>query len=504
MEAMARVIREKLAPRDVDPRVVFVGPCVAKKDEAQRSSLVDAVLTFRELDQLFQLRGVNPDAAPERDFDPPHANLGKIYPVTGGLLKAAAIEDDLLESPVTVVEGKERVADLLHVLTKQVQSGQTVSTRFFDLLFCEGCIAGPVMPNDLTFYERKKYIVAQMKKRPLVTDIGEWAAGHEEYLDVDLSKGFQAAKMTEEEVPEEEIRKILAQTGKLRPEDELNCRACGYNSCRDKAIAVHRGIAEVEMCLPHLISQMEQAIDEIKTNQTRLIQAEKLASMGQMAAGIAHEINNPLGVVLMYAHLLKEELEDQEEKPPGLADVVRIIDEAERTRGIVKGILNFAREEKINRAPADINQLLKEAAAAVEALIPNGSIQTSLVLDKSMGPHNVDAHQLRQVFDNIIKNAVEVMREGGELTIESVEGAGEFKVLISDTGPGIPEEHFPKLFSPFFTTKPIGKGTGLGLPVCYGIVKMHGGAIRAINREEGGARFEVTVRDGNPSSEGAA
>ncbi len=114
-------------------------------------------------------------------------------------------------------------------------------------------------------------------------------------------------------VPEEDIRRILAVTGKVRPEDELNCRACGYGSCREKAVAVYRGIAEVEMCLPYLITKLETAISDLKENQSRLIHAEKLASMGQMAAGIAHELNNPLGVILMYAHLLKEDLEGRTE-----------------------------------------------------------------------------------------------------------------------------------------------------------------------------------------------
>ncbi len=495
MEAMATVVKQRIDP---DAAVVFIGPCIAKKEEASRSGLVDAVLTYAELIELFELSGIDyRDSAP-RDFDPPHANLGKIYPVTGGLLKAAAIDADLLESPVVVVEGSIRVSDILEVLSDRVRREEPVASSMFDLLFCEGCIAGPIMPNDLTFYERKKYIVDYMKRRPLVTDMGRWVEMHGEFLDLDISKQFAPAQTEQVEVPEEEIRRILALTGKVRPEDELNCRACGYASCRDKAIAVYRGIAEVEMCLPYLISKLEVTIDNLKDNQQRLIQAEKLASMGQMAANIAHEINNPLGVVLMYAHLLKDDAVQKQYSDP---DLDRIIGEAERARTIIRGILNFARVEQVERKPVNINKLLTESTETVKRNATN--ISFALDLDEGLGDHPVDAAQLRQVFDNIITNAIEAMPDGGTILIHSEEGAGGFRVLIEDTGPGIPEQVLQKLFTPFITTKPIGKGTGLGLAVCYGIVNMHGGKIQAGNRPEGGAWFDIRIPDSEMADTGA-
>ncbi len=487
MEAMATVIRERIDPAAA---VVFIGPCVAKKDEARRSSLVDAVLTFAELLELLESCGIDYRKSPARDFDPPLANLGKIYPVTGGLLKAASIDADILESPVSVVEGSSRVSDILEVLSERVDRGEGVANTMFDLLFCEGCIAGPIMPNDLTFYERKKYIIDYMKKRPLVDDIEVWAEAHREYLDLDFGKTFHPATALEVPVPPEEIDRILALTGKFKREDELNCRACGYESCRDKAVAVYRGIAEVEMCLPYLISKLEVAIRDLTDNQLRLIQAEKLASMGQMAAGIAHEINNPLGVVLMYAHLLKDEIQQRTETS---ADLERIIREAERARQIVRGILNFARKEQVKREVTDINALLRQSVESFSGRLPG--IRFELEFDESLAPHPVDADQLRQVFDNVIANSVEATAGSGSIRIRSEESLGEFRVVISDSGPGIPEEILPKLFTPFFTTKPLGKGTGLGLAVCYGIVKMHGGSIQAGNRAEGGACFDIRIRD---------
>jgi two-component system, NtrC family, sensor kinase len=490
MEAMARVVRERGARGQA---VVFIGPCVAKKAEAARDVLVDAVLTFPELAELCAARGVDPAACDGRPFDPPRADLGRVYPVTGGLLRAAGIDDDLLASTVAVVEGSARITELLQSLQESVRAGRAVETRLFDLLFCEGCIAGPGMTGGLGLQERVKRIVDYTTARPGTRGPRAWARANRANLALGLGKAFRAEPAREEPVPEEEIRRILAMTGKVLPEHELNCRACGYGSCREKAVAVHLGMAEVEMCLPYLITKLETAIADLKENQVRLIHAEKLASMGQMAAGIAHELNNPLGVILMYAYLLKEDLAARGTEAER-EDVERLIHESERTRSIVKGILNFARQEKVDREPTDINALLMEAVGAARALDAAGRVRIETDLDPELGRYRVDRRQIRQVFDNVIKNAVEAMPGGGTLTVESRRGVGQFTAAFLDTGPGIPPENLPRLFSPFFTTKPVGKGTGLGLVVCYGIVKMHGGTIRAENLPSGGARFEITVQ----------
>jgi len=170
------------------------------------------------------------------------------------------------------------------------------------------------------------------------------------------------------------------------------------------------------MCLPFLITQLECAIGDLKDNQHKLVQAEKLASMGQMAAGIAHEINNPLGVVLMYSHILKGELEQGGQAKE---DVDKIIEEAERTRKIVRSILNFARQEKIERAPADINRLVKSAADQVRSPDDAGNIKVLLDLDKSIGRQLVDknrfirmvAHELNSPLAAII-NYINVIQSG--------------------------------------------------------------------------------------------
>jgi iron only hydrogenase large subunit-like protein len=501
MEAAARAVRERIDP---EARIVFIGPCVAKKVEARRGTAVEEVLTFDELAELLTGAGVDLHSAEPSEFDPPRANLGRIYPVAGGLLKASSIDADILESPVYVVEGQERVIEMLQVLSNRVKTGQRVNYRLFDLLFCEGCIGGPVMVNSLSHYERRKFVAQYMAERPLMRDPAEWEESHRDYLSLDLTARFAPAPREEAAVPEEEIRKILAMTGKLKPEDELNCGACGYPSCREKARAVWHGKAEVEMCLPYLISKIEKTVNDLTENQARLIQAEKLASMGQMAAGIAHEINNPLGVVLMYAHLLREDLGAE---GPGRDDADRIIHEAERTRQIVRGILNFAREEKLDRRPTDVNQLVQSSVSGILGTSQSGKYGVEFALDESLGPQWVDASQLRQVFDNLLNNAKEAMPEGGAIRIRTEDGESEFSVSIADSGPGIPPENLPRMFTPFFTTKKVGKGTGLGLSVCYGIVKMHGGTIQATNGPGGGACFTVRIRhylkEGNGGTDSA-
>ncbi len=147
------------------------------------------------------------------------------------------------------------------------------------------------------------------------------------------------------------IREILRRTNKIHPEDELNCGACGYNSCQEKASAVYWGLAENEMCLPYLIDQLEENLDrlaqshkELRETQQQLIQSEKMASVGQLAAGVAHEINNPLGTILLYSHMILEKLERKGHPREELETIAK---EATRCRDIVRGLLDFARQRKL-------------------------------------------------------------------------------------------------------------------------------------------------------------
>ena len=278
----------------------------------------------------------------------------------------------------------------------------------------------------------------------------------------------------------------------------LDCGACGYTSCREKAAAVCQGLAEPEMCLPFLIEGLEDALADVekshsalKATQGQLIHAEKLASMGQLSAGVAHELNNPLGSILLYAHLLIKELSGKDKRAE---DVKMIVSEATRCKNIVRDLLNFGRQGSVKRETADINEIIEKSLGASSALQDFDRIKVVKHFDGKIPAMSVDANQLQQVFVNLISNAVWAMKDNGTLTlITRMKGPSAVEVLVQDTGCGIPKENLKKLFTPFFTTKKMGEGTGLGLAISYGIIKMHSGQISVDGAVGKGATFKIEL-----------
>jgi signal transduction histidine kinase len=193
--------------------------------------------------------------------------------------------------------------------------------------------------------------------------------------------------------------------------------------------------------------------------------------MGQLAAGIAHEVNNPLGILLLHANLL---LEDCEDDTAVAEDVKLIVDQANRCKKIISGLLNFARQSRVVRQPTDLSALVRDVLRTV----PIDEGVDVEIEDRLTDPvAEVDADQIVQVLANLLTNAQHAMPDGGTILV-TLDGTEEnVVVMVSDSGSGIPEENLDKLFSPFFTTKQVGKGTGLGLAVTHGIVKMHRGQI---------------------------
>jgi signal transduction histidine kinase len=296
------------------------------------------------------------------------------------------------------------------------------------------------------------------------------------------------------------IREILRRTNKVHPEDELNCGACGYASCQEKASAVYWGLAENEMCLPYLIDQLEENLSrlaqshkDLRETQQQLIQSEKMASVGQLAAGVAHEINNPLGTILLYSHMILEKLEQKDSRREELDTIAK---EATRCRDIVRGLLDFARQRKLQVENVDVNKILEEGLSLVAAQPAFQKVEIAKTLDPSLPATEGDPLQLKEVFLNILSNAGEAMPEGGRVTVVSrfrEAGSHPIEIMIRDTGQGIPQENLNKLFMPFFTTKKIGQGTGLGLAIAYGIVKMHRGAIEVQSKVGEGTTFWVKL-----------
>jgi signal transduction histidine kinase len=210
---------------------------------------------------------------------------------------------------------------------------------------------------------------------------------------------------------------------------------------------------------------------KLATAELALKQSEKLATMGQISAGIAHELNNPLGVITMYSNIILEELDKND---PMVQDIQLIVEQANRCKNIVGGLLNFARKSKMKPMEVNVIDFVKRS---LESVVIPPNVKTDVSTSISDPIMMIDAEQMMQVFTNLEKNAVEAMPKGGKLTI-GIQGDNESVIItFSDTGTGIAEENMEKLFTPFFTTKELGKGTGLGLPLVYGIVKMHKGKI---------------------------
>lgn len=254
------------------------------------------------------------------------------------------------------------------------------------------------------------------------------------------------------------------------------------------------------------VGQLENSfntmLDTLQATQDQLMHKEKLASLGQLAAGVAHELNNPLGTILLYSESMTNECAEDD---PRRADLKMIVSETKRCKRIVADLLNFARHQQVMAQPTDVNEILREISELSPRYIKTVNIPIVTELDPRLPLIEADAAQLRQVFRNLMINAVEAMPEGGRLTVRTRPGPrGMITVEIQDTGAGIPPENLAKLFTPFFTTKPVGKGTGLGLAISYGIIKMHRGQVNVQSQIGKGATFTVTLPIQLPAPEIAA
>jgi signal transduction histidine kinase len=226
--------------------------------------------------------------------------------------------------------------------------------------------------------------------------------------------------------------------------------------------------------------------------ESKIQHTEKIASIGQLAAGIAHEINNPLGVILCHIDLIKG---DGNLSPETLADLEIIEKHAGNCRTIIADLLKFAHQQVSVKEPASINGILEEGVAMVSSQLRKQQIDTHLDLDRSIPTVTVDADKIKQVILNMLINSAQAIDTRGTIWLRSrydVE-SGMAVITIEDDGPGIPAELQDKIFDPFFTTKPPGKGTGLGLSVSYGIIRDHNGDITVESLPGKPTRFIISL-----------
>ena len=244
--------------------------------------------------------------------------------------------------------------------------------------------------------------------------------------------------------------------------------------------------------------ELNNYVQQLKESQEQLIQAEKLTSLGQMAASIAHEINNPLAGVLVYTQLLSKKIAgDTFRKEEALDYLSKMETEVSRCARIIRNLLDFARQTEPTLMLVDIHQVIEQVLAMVGHQAQFQNVEVVKEFSQSLPKVMADFDQLQQIFTNLTLNAIQAMPDGGRLTIRSSAVDGEVRVDVQDTGCGISKENMSKLFTPFFTTKAKGKGVGLGLAVVHGIIERHKGRIKVQSEVGKGTTFSVYLRGHN-------
>jgi two-component system NtrC family sensor kinase len=280
----------------------------------------------------------------------------------------------------------------------------------------------------------------------------------------------------------------LDQTVSIRSHDELGELSESFNNMISELKRSRDAIEEWTQTLEHRVRIRTEELQQV---QDQLIRAGKMAALGELAAGVAHEINNPLTGVLTFSSLM---LKKVDENHPWKKDLENIVQQTTRCRNIVRGLLDFARQRKPDKKEWDIHTLIDRTLTLIENQARFQNIRIVKEFKTNIPMLFVDGDQIQQVFMNIIINGADAMTgDGGTLTIKTNMNDGMAEVSFTDSGGGIAKEHLSKLFDPFFTTKETGKGTGLGLAISYGIIQSHGGDIEVESQLGKGSTFRIKL-----------
>lgn len=299
----------------------------------------------------------------------------------------------------------------------------------------------------------------------------------------------------------------LEQPIPVRSEDEFGELAASFNSM---TAALRNSRRELREWGRTLEEKVEKRTRELRVAEAEAARGEKLASVGLLAAGIAHELNNPLTGILTFSHLIRKKMPDGS---PDAEDLDLVIRETKRCAAIIRRLLDFAREKTPEKKFADLNQIIEDTVRIIERPANLRDIEITMDLDRDLPPAWVDADLIKQVIMNMLVNAQHAIEEKGSITIRSgrapvamnlepgAKAVPMVELSIIDTGCGIPEKSLKRIFDPFFTSKALGKGTGLGLSVSHGIVSAHGGSIKVESTEGEGSTFRVYLPVDPPSGD---
>jgi len=280
----------------------------------------------------------------------------------------------------------------------------------------------------------------------------------------------------------------LEQAVSIRSHDELGELSESFNNMISELKRSRDAIEGWTQTLEHRVQERTRELQQV---QDQLVRAGKMAALGELAAGVAHEINNPLTGVLTFSSLI---LKKVDENHPWKRDLENIVQQTTRCRNIVRGLLDFARQRKPDKKEWDVHTLIDRTVTLVENQARFQNIKIVKEFKTSIPMLFLDGDQIQQVFMNIIINAADAMAgNGGTLTIKTNLKDGMAEVSFADSGCGITKEHLSKLFDPFFTTKETGKGTGLGLAISYGIIQSHGGDIEVESQLGKGSTFRIKL-----------
>ena len=394
--------------------------------------------------------------------------------------------------------GKSRITYLyLRDLTERIEIERELrkANSFLNNIIqssVDGIVVVDTKGNVLVFNEGAERILGYKAKEVM---------GHSEVLlkfyDIDLAREMMRRVRSNEYGPPGKLNPTrISFTSKIGEEVPVNFSAAVIMEGGREigSVGIFSDLREHERMRRELddLRENERMRRELEETQRQLVQAEKIASLGRLAAGVAHEINNPLAGVLIYADILMKELKGNEQ---GRKDLEEIISQTLRCKQIVARLLEFSRQSLDERVLCDVNEIIRHCVELLQHQSLFHNVEIILDLKSDLPQILGNPGELEQVITNLMLNATDAMEGRGRITISTLSGLEMKQVVLTftDTGSGIPPEIKEKIFEPFFTTKPVGVGTGLGLSVVYGVIQRHGGSIEVSSKPDTGTTFIVRL-----------